>query len=123
MMLGVGGTEVVYAQEEVAEPKVVIIEVVKKEKTIEEKIREVFHEEPNRAVAIAKCESNLNPNAVNTANRNGTTDSGLMQLNSVHDARLNALGLDKWDVDDNLTFARLLYEERGFRPWVCNRLI
>lgn len=36
------------------------------------------------AVAIAMAESSCNPGAVNTANRNGSTDRGLWQINSVH---------------------------------------
>lgn len=107
-----------YAQAEEA-PRVILIGTTTKEKTIEEKIRDTFPEAPNTAVAIAKCESGLNPNAINNRNKNGTTDGGLMQINSIHDKYLDELGLDKFDVDDNLKFARLLYEERGFAPWVC----
>jgi len=42
--------------------------------------------------AIARVESGLNPLAVNAANRNGTTDMGLMQINSIHIPRLQAAG-------------------------------
>jgi len=73
------------------------------------------------AIAIAKCESNLNPHAVNRNNPNGTVDGGLWQINSVHDKRLKELGLDKFDPEDATTFARMLYEERGWRDWVCLR--
>jgi hypothetical protein len=107
----------------VEEPKVVLIEIEYTRESIERKIRETFHEEPERALAIAQCESGLNPDALNTANKNGTSDGGLFQINSVHDKRLNALGLDKFDVEDNIAFARMLYEERGWTPWVCDRLI
>jgi hypothetical protein len=88
------------------------------EKTIEEKIRETFPEDPERAVAIAKCESNLIPSAVSP-----THDYGIFQINHIHDARLKQLGLDKFRVDDNIAFARILYNERGFKPWVCDRLV
>lgn len=33
---------------------------------------------------IARVESKLNPSAINTKNRNGSVDHGLMQINSVH---------------------------------------
>lgn len=33
---------------------------------------------------IARVESRLNPQAINTKNRNGSVDRGLMQINSVH---------------------------------------
>lgn len=36
---------------------------------------------PNLALGIASHESGFNPNAVNTANPNGTKDWGVMQLN------------------------------------------
>ena len=46
--------------------------------------------QPGIASAIAQVESGLNPRAVNDANRNGTQDVGLMQINSVHLPRLRA---------------------------------
>lgn len=84
-------------------------------------IRETFPERPAEAVAIAYCESGLKPNAYNPANTNGSTDGGLWQINSVHDARLRELGLDKYNPEDATKFARMLYEERGnsFDDWVC----
>jgi soluble lytic murein transglycosylase-like protein len=44
---------------------------------------------PSLALAVAQTESNFNPNATNT-NSNGTTDYGVMQINS---SNLSALGL------------------------------
>lgn len=111
----------------VEEPEVVLIEVKiewTQERIIEE-IKQTFHEEPEIAVRIAKCESNFNPDALNTRNANGTVDRGVMQLNSVHDSRLNELGLDPFDPKDNIKFARMLYDDSlrrkgdGFLPWVC----
>lgn len=102
-----------YAQAE--EPaREILIEIIPEEKTIEQKIRETFPEDPDRAVKIAQCESGLNPKAVSPTN-----DHGLMQINkSVH----NVDG-DIYDVDTNLKFARKLYDERGWKPWVCNTMI
>ena len=68
---------------------------------------------------MAKCESGLNPDAHNGKNANGTTDGGLFQINSSHDARMEKLGLDKYDPEDNVKFARILYEENNWKPWVC----
>lgn len=82
-------------------------------------IRAAFPEDPHTAVAIATCESNLNPNAYNDKNVTPTVDRSLFQINSVHDARLEALGLDPWNPADNIAFARMLYDEQGWRPWVC----
>ena len=52
-------------------------------KTIEQIIRMIAKEEtvdPDLAVRVAKCESSLNPKAINT-NRDGTRDRGLFQIN------------------------------------------
>jgi soluble lytic murein transglycosylase-like protein len=43
---------------------------------------------------IAKVESDLNPNCVNR-NKNGTTDYGIMQINSVHFSQLAAYGINQ----------------------------
>jgi len=70
-------------------------------------------------VAVAHCESGLNPKAHNPHNRDGSVDGGLWQINSVHDKRLKQLGLDKFDPEDATKYARMLYEERGWNDWVC----
>lgn len=88
-------------------------------KRIKRLIRQTFPENPEVAVAVATCESGLNPKAYNPNNRDGSTDGGLFQINSTHDKKLNELGLDKWNVHDNIKFARILYDESGFKPWVC----
>ncbi len=44
-------------------------------------------------VAIAKVESNLNMNAVNI-NANGSTDRGILQINSGWEQKLSGLGID-----------------------------
>jgi hypothetical protein len=82
-------------------------------------IRQTFPESPEVAIAVANCESGLNPKAYNPKNNNGSTDGGLWQINSVHDKRLKELGLDKFNAEDATKFARILYEESGWNPWVC----
>jgi soluble lytic murein transglycosylase-like protein len=42
-----------------------------------------YNVDPNLAIAVAAHESNFNPNAINSANRNGTKDWGVMQLNDL----------------------------------------
>lgn len=79
----------------------------------------MFPEDSARAIAIAKCESGLKPAAYNPNNPDGTTDGGLWQINTVHDAELARLGLDKYNPEDATTFARILYERNGWRDWVC----
>ena len=80
---------------------------------IKERIRQVFPEEPVM-VYVAACESGFDP----LADREGrNVDVGLFQINQVHLPRVRALGLDRRDLEDNLTFARMLYDESGLQPW------
>ena len=69
-------------------------------------------------LAIARCESSLKEDAVNH-NTNGSVDRGIFQINSVHNNKLDELGLDPWNEDDNIKFARYLYNQSGKQPWVC----
>lgn len=92
------------------------VEPTTKPRSIEQKIRDTFPEDPDTAVAIAKCESSMNPKAINTKNRNGSVDYGLFQINSVHGYTANYL----MDVDNNLRIARELYDRQGWMPWVCS---
>lgn len=52
-----------------------------------------YRVDPLLLYAIAEVESSLNPRAVNR-NRDGSTDYGLMQINSQHLPRLKSLGID-----------------------------
>lgn len=81
------------------------------------KILETFPDAPIM-VYVAMCESGLDPLAdrITYDGRTGI-DVGLFQINQVHLNRLNQLGLDRYDLYDNLTYARMLYDESGLRPW------
>lgn len=67
-------------------------------------------------MAIAKAESGWNPSALNTSNRNGTTDAGLFQINSVHKG-------NAWyptNVNDPLQSAKAalaIYKSQGLGAW------
>lgn len=95
--------------------------VVKTPVTVEEKIRAMFPEDPDRAVRIAICESGMRPEAFNGKNRNGSWDAGVFQVNSVHKYSKEYL----FNVDNNLKVARKLYEARGntWGAWVCARKV
>lgn len=61
-----------------------IVEVVAKDLTVEEQIRKIAKEElvdPDLAVRVAKCESSLNPKAINI-NAPDSIDRGVFQINS-----------------------------------------
>lgn len=81
--------------------------------TIEEKILRAFPDAPIM-VEVARCESQLDPLA-DREHRN--VDVGLFQINQVHSPTLDKLGLDRRNTDDNITYARMLYDSEGLRPW------
>ena len=54
-------------------------------------------------IAIAQTESGQNPNAINCANKNGSCDYGIMQINSTHLPMLNRYGITKRDLFDERT--------------------
>ncbi|MBF0315135.1 MAG: lytic transglycosylase domain-containing protein [Oligoflexia bacterium] len=58
---------------------------------------------PLLLVAIAKQESNFNPQAVNKKNRNGTKDLGIMQVNSSWLRVLKEYGIDEKNLFDPCT--------------------
>lgn len=110
-------TPIVFEQDFEWEKRVILIgtEITWTPERIEQEVREVFHETPNTAVAVFKCESELKPDAYNGSNTNGSNDTGIAQINSVHDTT----GYDLYDVQDNLKFAKKLYDSDGWLPWVC----
>ena len=64
-------------------------------------------------LAIAQAESGCNPQAVNTANTDGSTDTGLLQINSIH-------GLDPETLIDptvNIQAAYRIYQTQGLKAW------
>jgi hypothetical protein len=92
---------------------------------IEQEIRTVFHEEPNTAVAIAKCESGLNADiqSHHTLSYGREQSFGIFQIHAKdHDKTAKRLGFEDYrtNVEDNVAMARFLYDSRGnFRDWTC----
>lgn len=109
------------AEAKVIIPKEVMIEVRidwTEERIIEE-INNVFPDAPIM-VEVAKCESSLRPDAYNGTNN--SHDKGLFQISTkYHGAKVKELGLDMYDVKDNLAFARILYDEKGLGPWIWSK--
>lgn len=70
------------------------------------------------AYAVCMAESRGNPNANNAGtNTDGTTDRGLMQVNSIH-ADMVGGELEKlYDPKTNLDVAYSLYKASGWKPW------
>jgi transcriptional regulator with XRE-family HTH domain len=89
---------------------------------VRRRIREVFTEAPDRAVAIADCQSFLDPLHI-LPNTNGTRNWGLFQIS---DARLKELGgtpRKALDPEWNIRAAeRLWSQDRDFGDWPhCDR--
>jgi hypothetical protein len=97
------------------EPVVIQVRIETEEEKIERLITEEFVDAPVM-VAIAKCESEFK----NVPGRS-SNDFGPFQVNYVHLEELEALGLDRTVVEDNITFARILYERNGTRDWNNSR--
>jgi hypothetical protein len=124
--------EVVQASETIEdvkpEPKVVLIATSTNwtKERIEQEIRKVFHETPNTAVAVAKCESGLIPDiqSHHTLSYGREQSFGIMQIHAKDwDAVAKKLGFEKYktDVEHNLGVARKIYDSAGgtFTDWTC----
>jgi soluble lytic murein transglycosylase-like protein len=99
---------------EVQEEKIIEEKVL----TLEERIAQVFVEDPETAIAVAKAESQLKPHAYNPEWHRGCQGSiGLMQIACLHHKE-NPEAL--YDVDFNLKKAHEIYRKQGWKPWgVC----
>lgn len=78
----------------------------------QEVIDAILNKFPPIMVEVARCESGLDP----LASRKGI-DVGLFQINQIHLPEVDRMGLDRLDLHDNLTFANVLYSQKGLQPW------
>ena len=92
------------------------------EEYIEETIRATFHEEPNVALDIARCESELNPEALNDVAPDYSV--GIFQVN-IHGELSKTRPSEEWlkDPDNNIRYARELYDEVGWSAWSCYKKV
>lgn len=93
--------------------------VLSEKEQIEAYIREVFKEDADNAFKVLSCENKrLNQSAINH-NRNGTTDHGIFQINSIHAAKHGDGFKTSWK--ENIDVAYKIYQKAGnkFRPWTC----
>ena len=69
------------------------------------------------ALKVAAAESGLDPKAVNNANKNGTSDFGLFQINSIH----KPTALEKTDPYANAKRAYSIWKDAGnkWTPWAA----
>lgn len=89
-------------------------------KTTEEIVREYFAHSP-ALVEVARCESTFrhsNTEGKVIRGRYNRYDIGVMQINELYHAdTAKELGLDLYDINGNLAYARWLYEREGLLPW------
>lgn len=92
-------------------------------KNIEKFVNDYFADIPIMA-EIAKCESrfrHLNSNGTVLKGEENSFDRGVMQINVLyHDKTAKKLGLDVQNLDDNVQYARYLYEKEGAKPWMSS---
>ena len=83
-------------------------------------VREYFKDIPVM-VSIARCESHFRHTLADGSVLRGEKDSadtGVMQINTrYHGQRALELGLDLQSLEDNLAYARTLYQKQGTKPW------
>ena len=88
--------------------------------TVEERVREYFADTPILA-DIAGCESHFRqfgPDGRVVRGEINHGDIGVMQINEYYHAdEAKKLGLDLTSLQDNMEFARILYNKEGVAPW------
>jgi soluble lytic murein transglycosylase-like protein len=91
----------------------------KRKPTIEDMIRSQFGKRADEALNVARCESKLQPKALS---RSGAR--GIFQIMPVHSWRIARVrGKDLWDPKTNIKVARHLFDDEGWGPWSCARIV
>jgi hypothetical protein len=88
-------------------------------KTIPDMIRDEFDGHADDALRVASCESKFDPNAYY-----GGAVGVFQIMASAHDWRVKKVrGRDLHDARTNIRVARHLFEEQGWQPWTCARIV
>ncbi len=92
-------------------------------KNVEKFIADYFADIPIMA-RIAKCESrnrHLGKDGLILRGELTPLDRGVMQVNLYyHEDTALKMGLDLHDIDDNVAYARYLYQKQGTKPWMSS---
>ena len=92
-------------------------------KNVEKFVNDYFADIPVLA-KIAKCESRyrqFNSEGEVLRGKQNRYDRGVMQINVLYHAQTaEELGLDIHNIDDNVAYARYLYEKEGAKPWMSS---
>jgi len=86
----------------------------------EAEVRKYFSDIPVM-IQVARCESGFRHTLEDGTVLKGRVDprdTGVMQINSFyHGKKAAELGLDLLNLEDNMAYARYLYETQGIAPW------
>jgi hypothetical protein len=91
-------------------------------KNVERFINDYFADIPIMA-KVAKCESRYRQykNGEVLQGEQNSLDRGVMQINlHYHGKTAEEMGLDVHNIDDNVAYARYLYEKQGVKPWMSS---
>ena len=90
---------------------------------VEEYVKDYFKDIPIMT-EIAKCESSFrhfNSKGEILTGKKNKHDRGVMQINLLyHEEKALEMGLDLHDIEDNVAYARYLYEKQGAKPWMAS---
>jgi len=90
---------------------------------MEELVALAFPNDPIMA-KIVKCESNFKHYAKNgKVIISKTNDYGLFQINGIHLKEAKKRGIDITTPEGNTAFAKILFKQSKYKPWVCRNLI
>lgn len=92
--------------------------------TAEVAVRDYFSDIPVM-IQVARCESTFRHTLADGSVLRGRVDNrdtGVMQINTYyHEKRATSLGLNLENLDDNMAYARHLYETQGLQPWSASQ--
>jgi len=92
-------------------------------KNVEKFIEDYFADIPVMQ-KIAYCESrnrHFDKNGLVLRGEKTSLDRGVMQINLYfHGETAKKMGLDLHDIDDNVAYARYLYQKQGAKPWLSS---
>jgi hypothetical protein len=92
-------------------------------KNVERFLKDYFADIPI-LTKIGACESHnrqFNSRGEVLRGEQNIYDRGVMQINLLyHEKTAVKMGLDLHDIDDNVAYARYLYEKQGAKPWMSS---
>ena len=92
-------------------------------KNVEKFLKDYFSDTPILA-KIGKCESrnrHFNSRGEVLRGEKNAYDRGVMQINLLyHEKDAEKLGLNLHNIDDNVAYAKYLYEKQGAKPWMSS---